>query len=98
VASRFFHPGQLLPAVFQTAKFGVCAAGIVAASGVHQGRPPGGIPPHDTNALAAQLVEQRLGVFQIGCVEAFSEPVVDFGKRGARFFATPVVCEQARQA
>lgn len=30
-------------------------------------------------SLCAQLVEQRLGVFQVGGVEALSEPVVDLG-------------------
>jgi hypothetical protein len=34
-----------------------------------------------------QLVEQRLGVLQIGGVEAFGEPVVNFGEHRARFFA-----------
>ena len=31
-------------------------------------------------ALMAQLVEQRLGILQVGGVEAFGEPVVDFGE------------------
>jgi hypothetical protein len=33
---------------------------------------------HD-GRLAAQLVEQRLGVLQVGSVEPFGEPAVDFG-------------------
>ena len=34
-----------------------------------------------------QLVEQRLGVLQVGGVEALGEPVVDFGEHRARFVA-----------
>src|SRR6516165_6448233 len=40
--------------------------------------------------LFAQLVQQRLGVFQIGSVEPFREPVVDFGEHRARFIQ-PIV-------
>ena len=45
-----------------------------------------------------QLVEQRLGVFQVGGVEALGEPVVDFGEHRARFVATTLRCEQPREA
>jgi hypothetical protein len=37
--------------------------------------------------LAAQFVEQRLGVLQVGRVEAFGEPAVNLGEHRARFFA-----------
>ncbi len=33
--------------------------------------------------LPAQFVEQRLGVLQVGGVEALGDPVVDFGERRA---------------
>jgi hypothetical protein len=29
--------------------------------------------------LAAQLIEQRLGVFEVGGLEAFGEPLIDLG-------------------
>jgi hypothetical protein len=35
--------------------------------------------------LRAQLFEQRFSIFKIGHLEAFGEPVVDFGKHRARF-------------
>src|SRR5215469_13668607 len=35
-------------------------------------------------ALGAQLVEQRLCIFEVGGVEALGEPVVDFGEHRAR--------------
>ncbi len=42
-----------------------------------------------------KFVEQRFRVFQIGGVEAFGEPVVDFGEYRARPAATTLLCEQA---
>ena len=41
-------------------------------------------------ALGAQLLKQRLGVLQVGGVEALREPIVDFGEHrvgliGVRF-------------
>ena len=45
--------------------------------------------------LSAQLVEQRLGVFQVGGVEAFGEPVVDFGEHRARLVATTLLWRAA---
>jgi hypothetical protein len=48
--------------------------------------------------LTAQLVEQRLGVFQVGGVEAFGEPVVDFRQHRARFVAMTLLREQSREA
>src|SRR6516225_6240762 len=38
--------------------------------------------------LYAQLIEQRLGIFQIGGIEALSQPVVDFTEHHARLVAT----------
>jgi hypothetical protein len=38
-------------------------------------------------ALAAELVEQRLGFLQVGGVEAFSKPVADLGEHRARLVA-----------
>ena len=37
--------------------------------------------------LAVQLIEQRLGVVEVGGVEAVGEPAVDFGEHRARFVA-----------
>jgi hypothetical protein len=53
------------------------------------------IPPNER--LRAQLIEQRLGIFQIGQVEAFGEPIVDFAQHRARFIAAVGVAEQARK-
>jgi hypothetical protein len=39
----------------------------------------------DTETLRAQFVEQRLGLLQIGGIEALGEPVADFGEHGAGF-------------
>src|SRR5215472_1722778 len=48
--------------------------------------------------LGAQLVEQRLSLFQIGGVEAFGETVVDFGEHRARLITTALRGEQACKA
>jgi len=43
--------------------------------------------------LTVQFVEQRLRILQIGGVEAFSEPVIDFGvaeRRVSRIFNVTV--------
>src|SRR5215472_205995 len=48
--------------------------------------------------LAVQLVEQRLGFFQVGGVEPLREPVVNFCEHRARLVATALFCEQPRQA
>ncbi len=45
-----------------------------------------------------KLVEQSLGVVQVGGVEAFGEPVVDVGEHRARLVATALRCEQSREA
>jgi hypothetical protein len=41
----------------------------------------------ETSWRIAQLLEQRPGVFQVGGVEAFGEPVVDVGEHRARLVA-----------
>src|SRR5215472_2472748 len=48
--------------------------------------------------LLAQLIEQRLGLLEIGSVEAFGEPVVDFGEHRTRFIPLPLLRQQAREA
>ncbi len=57
---------------------------------------------HSIDLLPRQFVEQRLGVFQIGGVEALGEPVVDFGEHRARFVADVLSfegsCEIGRRA
>jgi hypothetical protein len=44
------------------------------------------------------LVEQDLGIYEIGGGEAFRKPVVDVGKAGAGFVATPLFREQPCEA
>jgi hypothetical protein len=46
--------------------------------------------------LARQFVEQGFGIFQVGGVEAFGEPVEDFGEHRARFIAAVGVAKQSR--
>ena len=46
--------------------------------------------------LVAQLIQQRLGLLQVGGVEAFGEPVVDFRQHRARLVATIGVAQQLR--
>jgi hypothetical protein len=48
--------------------------------------------------LRSQFVEQCLGVFQIGGVEALGEPAVHFGQHRARLVATAHLCDEARKA
>jgi hypothetical protein len=48
--------------------------------------------------LSTQLVEQRLGILQIGGVEALGEPVVDLGEHPARFVASALLLPQSREA
>ena len=43
--------------------------------------------PRFALALAAQLVQQRLGVLQVGGVEALGEPVVDLGEHSGGLVA-----------
>ena len=46
------------------------------------------VPHLEQRMSVIQLVEQHLGVLQVGGVEALGEPVVDLGERRARFLAT----------
>jgi len=48
--------------------------------------------------LPVQLVEQRLGVLQVGGVETFGEPVVNVGEHRARLVSTTLTVEQPREA
>jgi hypothetical protein len=43
--------------------------------------------PVEQRILRSQFVEQRVGVLQVGGVEAFGEPVVDLGEHRARLVA-----------
>ena len=47
----------------------------------------------DVQCVVAQLVEQRLGFFQVGGVEALSEPAADLGEHCAGFIAPASICE-----
>src|SRR5215469_7329625 len=47
--------------------------------------------------LRAQFVEQRLGVLQVGGVEAFGEPVVDLAEHRARLLAAIGVAKKSRE-
>jgi len=46
----------------------------------------------------AQILKQRLGVFQVLRIEAFGEPAVDLGERCARLIAVSLRREQPREA
>jgi hypothetical protein len=48
--------------------------------------------------LGGQLVQQRLGVLEVGSVEALGEPVVDLGKHRVRLFAMPLFREEPCEA
>jgi len=48
--------------------------------------------------LSSQLIEECLGVLQIGGVKALGEPVVDYGEHRASLFATALRNEQPRKA
>src|SRR5215831_8275915 len=48
--------------------------------------------------LSPQLFQQRLGLLQVGGVEALGEPAVDRGQELARFHALALLLPQARQA
>ena len=45
-----------------------------------------------------QLIEQVLGIRQVGGVETLGEPVVDFRENHARFVAAAGIAQQAREA
>jgi hypothetical protein len=51
------------------------------------------VPHFEQRILRTPLVEQRLGVFEIGGIEAFGEPAVDFGEHRARVVATALLRE-----
>jgi len=40
---------------------------------------------HSSRGRSSQLLQQRLGLSQVARVEAFGEPVVDWGKEGVCF-------------
>src|SRR5215469_7136628 len=48
--------------------------------------------------LVPQLVEQSLGVLQVGGVKALGEPVVDIAEHCARLVTAPSVAQQACEA
>ena len=50
------------------------------------------------NRLCVQFIEQRLGVSQVGGVEALGEPAVDFGDHRARLIAPALFREQSGEA
>jgi hypothetical protein len=54
--------------------------------------------PCPSRELSCQLIEEPLRVFQIGGVQAFVEPVVDFDKHGARYVVTAGIPKQPRKA
>ena len=77
----------------------VCAKALREASEIGGSRFP--YPdigtPTSRMRLLVQLVEQRLGVFQVGGVEAFSEPAINFGEHCARLVATPALHQNLRK-
>jgi hypothetical protein len=50
------------------------------------------------NGARLQLLQQRLGVLEIGGIEAFGEPIVDFGEHRARLIAATLLRKQPREA
>ena len=56
------------------------------------------VPHLEQRMSVAQLAEQRLGVLQVGGVEALGEPVVNVGEHHARFVAASSVAQQSREA
>jgi hypothetical protein len=68
----------------------ICAFSIIAvAFGTAH------IPP--VERLSAQLIEQRLGPFQVGGIEAFGEPGINLGQDGARLVAATSLVAGHRQ-
>src|SRR5574341_765167 len=47
---------------------------------------------------SGEFVEQRFGLYQIGAVEAFDEPAVDFREHRASFFSLALPAPQPAQA
>ena len=61
--------------------------------------PAGVLLPHASHpGSGGQFAQQRLGVFKIGGVEAFSEPVVDLGEHRAGLIAAALVRHQSGEA
>src|SRR5208337_1282989 len=52
----------------------------------------------EPGSLRTEFVQQRLGVLQVGGVEALGEPVVDLGEHRAGFVATIRVAQQSCEA
>ena len=50
------------------------------------------------SGLFAQLIEQCRGILEVGGVETFSEPAVNFGEHRPRFIAIPLLDQRSRQA
>ena len=50
------------------------------------------------NGRLGQLVEQRLGLFEVGGVEAFGKPGVDWGEQGDRLLLPALLSAQAGEA
>ena len=53
--------------------------------------------PPAPDPLVAQFIEQRLSLLQVGGVEAFGEPAIDFGEHRARLVATAHLRKQSCQ-
>ena len=45
--------------------------------------------------LGGQFIQQRLGLLEVGSIESFGEPVVDFGEHRVRFVAAAGIAQQA---
>jgi len=48
--------------------------------------------------LYIERLEQRLGLFEVLCAEAFGEPVVDRREEVARFIVPPMIVQQTGEA
>ena len=92
------HSSQnFVPGLFLELHFGH-EASMGAAHSLQNLAPSRFSAPHfEQRMLSAQLVEQRLGLFQVGGVESLGEPVVDFREHHARFVAAIVVAQQSRE-
>jgi hypothetical protein len=53
------------------------------------------LPPR---RLSGQFVEQRLGVLEVGGLETFGKPAVDFSKQLTGFFSLALLLPQPAQA
>src|SRR6202040_432803 len=50
------------------------------------------------NRRLSQLIEQRLGLFEVGGIEAFGEPAEDWGEQGGRLLRPALLAAQAGEA